>query len=123
MATLDMSANPACERAHKGEPVHSEEVVVNGNGTLKNVFVWVKSGLPEGAQWATPAGTTELDQRGCMYKPHVIGLMTGPEFRNQEQRSDQPQHSPAAAGESGLERIAIAGAGAVGQELRDARKS
>src|ERR1019366_8219234 len=38
MATLDMSANPACERAHKGAPVKSEEVVVNENGTLKDVF-------------------------------------------------------------------------------------
>src|SRR5450759_3266091 len=36
MATLDMSANPACERAHKGAEQKSEEVVVNPNGTLKN---------------------------------------------------------------------------------------
>ena len=53
MATLDMSANPACERAHKGSAQKSEEVVVNGNGTLKYVFVWVKSGLPADKQWAT----------------------------------------------------------------------
>ena len=33
MATLDMSANPACERAHKGSGQKSEEVVVNDNGT------------------------------------------------------------------------------------------
>src|ERR1017187_8300997 len=45
MPILDMSANPACERAHKGAVQKSEEVVVNPNGTLKNVFVWVKSGL------------------------------------------------------------------------------
>jgi hypothetical protein len=29
MATLDMSANPACERAHKGSAQKSEEVIVN----------------------------------------------------------------------------------------------
>src|ERR1039457_1152702 len=45
MPVLDMSANPACERAHKGVEPESEEVIVNRNGTLKNVFVWVKSGL------------------------------------------------------------------------------
>ncbi|HYM07177.1 MAG TPA: hypothetical protein VEU11_11510, partial [Terriglobales bacterium] len=48
--TIDMSATPACARAHAGSPQKSEEVVVNGNGTLKNVFVWVKSGLPD-KQW------------------------------------------------------------------------
>ena len=91
MATLDMSANPACERSHKGEPVKSEEVVVNGNGTLKNTFVWVKSGLPEATKWAVPAGTTSLDQNGCMYKPRVIGLMTGQQF--EIKNSDPTNHN------------------------------
>src|ERR1039457_4312430 len=54
MATLDMSANPACERAHKGVPQKSEEVVIKEHGTLKNSFVWVKSGLPADKQWAVP---------------------------------------------------------------------
>src|SRR5262249_12830949 len=43
MASIDMSANPVCMRAHPTAQ-KSEEVVVNGNGTLRNVFVWVKSG-------------------------------------------------------------------------------
>jgi len=76
MATIDMSANPACARAHSGGPQKSEEVVVNDNGTLKNTFVWVKSGLPD-RQWPTPSGAVELDQKGCMYGPRVIGVMTG----------------------------------------------
>src|SRR3954451_14116224 len=70
MATLDMSANPACERAHKGSGQKSEEVVVNDNGTLKYGFVWVKSGLPTDKQWAVPTNQVSLDQNGCMYKPH-----------------------------------------------------
>src|SRR5215471_3008978 len=53
MATLDMSAQPKCEAAHKGEAVKSREVVVNANGTLKNAFVWIKAGLPD-KQWAVP---------------------------------------------------------------------
>lgn len=76
MANIDMSANPACARAHSGSPQKSEQVVVNDNGTLKYTFVWVKSGLPD-RQWPTPSGTAELDQKGCMYGPHVIGVMTG----------------------------------------------
>src|SRR5579863_9504159 len=44
MKNIDMSANPKCALAHAGSPPKSEEVVVNSNGTLKNVFVWVKTG-------------------------------------------------------------------------------
>ena len=76
MATLDMSANPACDRAHKGSPAKSEEVVVNDNGTLKYAFVWVKSGLPD-KNWQVTSTPVTLDQNGCMYKPHVIGVMAG----------------------------------------------
>ncbi len=46
------SARCAPRRMH-GAPAKSEEVVVNGNGTLKNVFVWVKSGLPD-KTWQVP---------------------------------------------------------------------
>jgi plastocyanin len=81
MPALDMSANPACERAHKGVEQKSEEVVVNPNGTLKNVFVWVKSGLPAGQRWAVPATAVTLDQNGCMYRPRVIGVMTNQTLR------------------------------------------
>ena len=86
MATLDMSAQPKCEAAHKGEPVKSQEVVVNSNGTLKNAFVWVKSGLPD-KQWAIPANAITLDQHGCMYAPHVIGIVAG---QNIEVKNSDP---------------------------------
>ena len=86
LATLDMSANPACERAHKGSPQKSEEAIINDNGTLKYVFVWVKSGLPD-KQWAVPTTPVSLDQNGCMYKPHMIGIMTG---QNIEVKNSDP---------------------------------
>jgi plastocyanin len=75
MATIDMSDKPVCAKAHTA-PVKSQEVIVNGNGTLKNVFVWVKSGLPD-KQWKIPAANVALDQTGCMYEPHVLGVMAG----------------------------------------------
>jgi hypothetical protein len=78
--TLDMSANPACARAHAGAPPKSEEVVVNGNGTLKNVFVWVKAGLPD-RQWPVPSTPVDLAQKGCMYGPHVIGVMANQDIK------------------------------------------
>src|SRR5579872_92739 len=73
MKIIDMSATPACEHAHKA-PQRSEEVVVNDNGTLKYVFVWVKSGVPDRA-WPVPTTPGVLDQAGCMYEPHVLGVM------------------------------------------------
>jgi hypothetical protein len=86
MATLDMSAQPKCEAAHKGEAVKSQEVVVNPNGTLKNSFVWIKAGLPD-KQWAVPTTAVSLDQHGCMYEPHVIGIVAG---QNIEVKNSDP---------------------------------
>jgi len=78
MKTLSMDATPACARAHT-TPQKSQEVVVNDNGTLKNVFVWVKAGLPD-KQWTPPGGAVKLEQKGCMYEPHVLGVMTAQEI-------------------------------------------
>lgn len=80
MRTIDMSANPVCARAHAGSPQHSEEVVVNTNGTLKNVFVWIKTGVPD-RQWPIPSTPVEIAQKGCMYGPHVIGVMAGQDIK------------------------------------------
>jgi plastocyanin len=80
MRNIDMSANPACARAHTGGPQKSEEVVVNDNGTVRYAFVWVKAGVPD-RQWPAAAAPVELDQEGCMYKPHVIGVMTNQDIK------------------------------------------
>jgi len=77
---IDMSANPQCERAHKDHPVVAEDVVVNTDGTLRNVFVWVKDGVTA-KNWAVPATPVEIDQKYCMYRPHVIGAMVGQNIR------------------------------------------
>ena len=74
LAIISMDATPACARQHS-TPQRSEEVVLNSNGTLKNVFVWVKSGLPD-RQWPTPASNGALDQKTCIYSPHVLAVMT-----------------------------------------------
>src|SRR5262249_16785515 len=86
---LDMSAVPYCMRAHPdGAP--SEEVVLNANGTLKNAFVWVKSGLPD-ANWQVPETVETLDQKGCMYTPHLMAVMTGQKISIQN--SDGTNHN------------------------------
>ena len=50
-------------------------MVVNDNGTLKNVFVYVKEGV-EGS-FAAPSTPVVMDQVGCWYRPHVFGIQVG----------------------------------------------
>ncbi len=72
---IKMDADPVCASQNpNGLP--SEEVVVNSNGTLKNVFVYVKKGA-EAVKVPAPTEPVAFDQRGCHYHPHVFGIMVG----------------------------------------------
>jgi plastocyanin len=77
MKAISMDATPACARQHSTPP-KSEEVVVNADGSLKNVFVYVKAGLT--GSFPAPAEKAKLDQKTCIYNPHVIGVMVGQEI-------------------------------------------
>ena len=46
------------------------------HGNLANVFVYVKDGLGDRG-FAPPQTPVTIDQRGCRYVPHVLGVMTG----------------------------------------------
>ena len=78
-ARIMMDQDPVCVKKHSG-PVYAEDNEVNSNGTLPNVFVYVKSGAEKYA-FTTPADPVTLDQDGCMYKPHVLGIMVGQQFK------------------------------------------
>ncbi len=68
MRPIDMAgADEKCAELHGGVRQKPETVIVNDNGTLRNVFVWVKSG-GEGWSFPMPEGDALLDQKGCMYK-------------------------------------------------------
>lgn len=69
-----MNADPKCVKMHSGKDVSSEQVVVNPNNTLRYVFIYVKKGL-EGKKFPTPTDKKTIDQKGCMYTPHVFGVM------------------------------------------------
>lgn len=77
MAPIDMSEEPACAEKHSTPPLHQEVVV--GDGTLANVFVYVSAGL-ESLTFPTPAASVLIDQNGCEYHPHVLGVMAGEEL-------------------------------------------
>ncbi len=74
MKKITVDADPKCAEMHADAPLRHEEVIVNPNNTLKNVFIYVKSGL-EGKTYDVPATPVELDQTGCHYVPHVFGMM------------------------------------------------
>ncbi len=72
---IDMEEEPVCADKHASTPM-IEDVVVNDNGMLANVFIYVKEGL-ESLQFPTPTQPVVLDQDGCVYVPHVLGVMAG----------------------------------------------
>ena len=71
---VKMAADPVCAQQH-AEVVYTEDVVVNANGTLKNVVVYVKSGLQSSS--LPPSTPVVLDQQGCWYTPHVFAIQAG----------------------------------------------
>lgn len=75
-AKIQMNADRKCVKILAGRETFSEQVIVNGNNTLKNVFVYVKGGLPK-REHAAPSSPVKLDQVGCRYTPHVLGVMVG----------------------------------------------
>ncbi len=73
-APIKMAADPICIRANQGGAV--AESFVGENGGLGNVFVYVKDGL--GSYWVdVPKEPVKLDQNGCRYTPHVLGVRAG----------------------------------------------
>jgi len=68
---LDMTADPGCPTGPQ-----PAEVVVASGGKLANVFVYVKEGLPQGS-FAVSTDPVVLDQKGCRYNPHILGIMAG----------------------------------------------
>ena len=74
-AKIAMDADPICQTEHAAHGMTTEDVVVT-NGKLKNVFVYVKDGLG-GATFPAPTTPAKLDQHGCWYDPHIVGVQAG----------------------------------------------
>jgi plastocyanin len=72
---IRMDAEASCAALHK-EPVYAEEIVLNDDKTLQYVFVYVKEGLGD-KTFAVPTESVVLDQKGCLYTPHMIGVQAG----------------------------------------------
>ena len=77
---LSMDADPVCANHHQDAPAVSEMLVVGENGELANIFVHVVGGLPDGPH-DPPKEAAVLDQKGCLYVPHVLGVMVDQDLR------------------------------------------
>jgi plastocyanin len=64
-----------CTSETKG-PVYADTVLVK-DGKLQNAFVYVKKGLESYKGGSVPSEPIVLDQKGCLYRPHVIGAQVG----------------------------------------------
>jgi plastocyanin len=67
---LVRDSDPYCQRT----PKLSEDVIVT-RGKLRDVLVRIKNGTA--GKHAAPAQPVVLDQKECMYRPHVVGLIAG----------------------------------------------
>ena len=77
---LAMDADPVCAKKHSG-PVPAEMLVLGSGDSMANIMVWVSKGLPAGKTWPAPKTPVVLDQKGCVYVPHVMGIMVGQPYR------------------------------------------
>src|SRR6266404_1410188 len=77
--TIDMAADPKCGSLHS-TPITTRHYLVDKDGSLANVFVYVKSGLTE-KNFRPPAGEPMIDQTGCLYEPYVMGVMVNQKFK------------------------------------------
>ena len=75
LPSIDMTQDPGCPP----QPQPGDTMVVK-NGKLANVFVYVRDGLPQG-RFAVPREPVVLDQKGCRYIPHVLGVMAGQQLK------------------------------------------
>lgn len=72
---INLHQDAACAGERK-EQVYAEDVVLNSDSSLVNVFVYISEGLAL-QQDAAPVEPKILDQHYCRYSPHVLGIQVG----------------------------------------------
>jgi hypothetical protein len=115
---IDTSADPACRITN---PNPQTEFIVGSKGRLANVFVYIKGGgdLDE-LSFETPGTTVRLDQQGCRFVPHVLGVQTNQtlEVANSDPTTHNVHPQPKTNVESN--RTHVSGAPPLRQQFRDA---
>ena len=73
---LRMDADPVCGSSHSS-PVLSENFKMASDGSMAEALVYLKNVKYSGG---VPSEPTVLDQKGCIYMPHVFGMVAGQEL-------------------------------------------
>jgi len=74
-----MISDPTCAKQHSGAVV-GEEYVVASDGALENVVVFISDGMT-GKSFVVPAEPVVIEQKGCVYKPHVIAMQANQKLK------------------------------------------
>jgi len=75
---INMNADPTCAKLHPGG-VTAEDVVATPDGGLQNAVVFVSEGLGD-RTFDPPAQPVSMEQKGCIYTPHVVTLRANQEL-------------------------------------------
>jgi plastocyanin len=70
---VKVAADPKCAAMHK-DGLEKQPVMVKDGG-LANAFVYLKSGVT--GSYPAPTTPVTLDQQGCTYHPHIVGVQVG----------------------------------------------
>ena len=73
---IRMSADRKCVQDAGPNP-QSDAILVAADKSVQNVFVYVKEGLDPSYTFDAPPGPAVLDQKGCTYRPRVLGVRVG----------------------------------------------
>ncbi len=74
---LPMRGDKACHIT--GQTILSQATTLSKSGGVPHVFVFVKKGID--GLYSPPEDPVTLNQKGCLFVPHVFGLQTGQTLR------------------------------------------
>jgi len=91
---IDTTADPVC--GQKNPNLTTDDTIVK-DGKLANTFIYIREGTVDGGKkigdysWPVPPTPVKLDQNGCHYAPHVLGIMVNQKISITN--SDATQHN------------------------------
>ena len=74
MKPLKVDADPICVVNNEIAP-KKEWLILDENKGVKNMLVFITEGL--NIDYSPPEEPVVIDQKGCIYSPHVVGIMAG----------------------------------------------
>ncbi len=93
--TINMAADPNCAKLHP-TPALRQDVLLDAQGGLQNAVVFIADGLSD-QKVEPPSQPVVIDQKGCMYLPHVVAMQTDQrlEIANNDPTSHNIHPTPA----------------------------